>query len=214
MYDLALVLFDMDGVLVDTIPSLKQTYLDVARHMGIKQPSEQELGKVMQIGPGRALKELFKEDTTEVKATFNRHWRTNIDKVPCFAGVTEMLKSLSSSGTTLGTVTSRNSLDTYSLLDAAGIRTYMQIIVTWGHYRVAKPSPTCLMVALTRTDKPPNRTAYVGDQAMDILAARSAGVLAVGAIWDANASEDDLRKAGADVIVKEPKEILALALKT
>lgn len=70
------------------------------------------------------------------------------------------------------------------------------------------------MVALTRTDKPPNRTAYVGDQAMDILAARSAGVLAVGAIWDANASEDDLRKAGADVIVKEPKEILALALKT
>lgn len=214
MYDLVLVLFDMDGVLVDTIPPLKQTYLDMARHLGIKQPSEQELGKAIQIGPGRALKELFGEDDTEVKATFNRYWRANIGTVSCFEGITEMLQSLSSLGTTLGTVTSRNSLDTYSLLDLAGIRTYMQIIVTWGHYRAAKPSPTCLMVALSRTDKPPNRTAYVGDQAKDILAARSAGVLAVGAIWDANASEDDLRKAGADVIVKEPKEILALALKT
>jgi HAD superfamily hydrolase (TIGR01509 family) len=214
MYDLTLVLFDMDGVLVKTMPLLRQTYLDVARHLGVRQPSKRELDKVMQIGPGRALKELFRVDTNEVESNFNRHWRTNIGKVACFAGVTAMLESLSSSGITSGIVTSRNSLDTYSLLDAARIRAYMEIIVTWGHYRIAKPSPACLLAALKRTDKPPNRVAYVGDQVVDVMAARGARVLAVGAIWDTNASEHDLIAAGADVIVKEPREITALALKT
>jgi len=61
-----------------------------------------------------------------------------------------------------------------------------------------------------KTGKPPSKTVYVGDQATDILAAKSAGVLAVGAIWDVNASEDDLRSAGADIIAKEPIEILDL----
>jgi len=88
----------------------------------------------------------------------------------------------------------------------------MKTVITWGHYRVPKPSPACLIVALQKIGKPPSKTAYVGDQATDILAAKSAGILAVGAIWDSNASEDNLRSAGADIIAKEPLEVLNLVM--
>jgi len=210
MYDLAVVLFDLDGVLVDTISPLKQTYLDVARYLGIKPPTREALNKAVQVGPQKALKELFGEDDGKAEAAFNRYWRANINSVSCFAGITELLRALSSLEVILGTVTSRNSPGTFSLLDVAGIRTYMQTIVTWGHYRTPKPSPLCLIVALNKAGKPRDKAAYVGDQAVDMLAAKSAGVLAVGATWDANASREDLIKAGADVIAKEPKEILEL----
>lgn len=210
MYDLGVILFDLDGVLLDTISSLKQTYQDVAQYLGIKLPSRVALNRAVQLGPQKALRELFPEDDSKAKAAFNRYWRANIESVSCFVGVTELLMALSSREVILGTVTSRNSSDTYSLLDAARLRGYMQIVVTWGHYRAPKPSPACLIVALQKTGKPPSKTVYVGDQATDILAAKSAGVLAVGAIWDVNASEDDLRSAGADIIAKEPIEILDL----
>lgn len=211
MRDLVVILFDLDGVLLDTISSLKQAYKDVAQYLGIKPPTGEALNWAVQVGPQKALGELFpEEDNSKAKAVFNRYWRANIDSVSCFAGVTELLMALSYRKVMLGTVTSRNSSDTYSLLDAARIRSYMQTVVTWGHYRVPKPSPACLTVALQKTGKPPNKTAYVGDQAKDVLAAKSAGVLAVGAIWDVNASKDDLRNAGADVIAEEPMEILQL----
>ena len=210
MTDLAVVLFDLDGVLVDTRSLVEQAYLDVARYLGVKTPSEEALKRATEVRPQRALSELFGEDNSKANTAFNRYWRDNINSVSCFTGIMELLRSLTSLEIILGTVTSRNAADTFSLLGAAGIRTYMQVIVTWGHYRAAKPSPACLVVALRKTGKPPSKTAYVGDQAVDILAARRAGILAVGAIWDANASEEDLRGAGATVIVREPKEILAM----
>ena len=210
MYDLDVIFFDLDGVLVDTISSLKQTYQDVSQYLGKKPPSKVVLNRAIQFGPQKALRELFPEADHKARATFNRYWRANIKSVSCFVGVAELLMGLSSTKVILGTVTSRNSSDAYSLLDAARLRGYMQIVVTWGNYRVPKPSPTCLIVALQKAGKPPSKAVYVGDQATDILAAKSAGVLAVGAIWDVNASEDDLKSAGADVIAKEPMEILDL----
>jgi len=210
MYDLDVIFFDLDGVLLDTLSSLKQTYQDVSQYLGKKPLSKVALNRAVQFGPQKALRELFPEADRKARAAFNHYWRANIESVSCFVGVTELLMALSSTKVILGTVTSRNSSDAYSLLDAARLRDYMQIVVTWGHYRVPKPSPACLIVALQKAGKPPSKTVYVGDQATDILAAKSAGVLAVGAIWDVNASEDDLKAAGADIIAKEPIEILDL----
>jgi len=212
MYDLDVIFFDLDGVLLDTISPLKQTYQDVSQYLGIKPPSKVALSRAVQFGPQKALRELFPEADSKARAVFNRYWRANIESISCFVGVTELLMALSSTKVILGTVTSRNSSDAYNLLDAVRLRGYMQIVVTWGDYRVPKPSPVCLIVALQKTGKPPSKTVYVGDQAADILAAKSAGVLAVGAIWDVNASEGDLRAAGADIIAKEPIEILDLVM--
>jgi HAD superfamily hydrolase (TIGR01509 family) len=214
MYELGVVLFDLDGVLVNTVSLLKQAYRDVARDLGIKPPDREALSKAAQIGPQRALKELFGEADDEPKVAFDRYWRASIKRVSCFAGIAELLRVLSSFEIILGTVTSRNSADALSLLDAAGIRSYMRTIVTWGHYRVPKPSPACLLVALQKTGRQPSETAYVGDQPADMLAAKSAGIIAIGAIWDVNADEDALRRAGADVIARKPKDILPLVFKT
>jgi len=208
--DLSMILFDMDGVLLDSISSLKKTYQDVAQFLGSKPLTTEALSRAVQVGPQKALRELFPEDDRKAKEAFNSYWRDNINSVSCFEGVRELLIALSYQKVILGTVTSRNSTDTHSMLDAAGISSYMQTVVTWGHYRVPKPSPACLIVALQKTGKPPNKVAYVGDQAADVLAAKRAGVLAVGAIWDVNACKDDLRNAGAEVIVEEPMDILEL----
>jgi len=49
----------------------------------------------------------------------------------------------------------------------------------------------------------------IGDRSFDVLAAREHGLVAVGATWGIG-SVDELTGAGADVLVSDPAELLAL----
>jgi phosphoglycolate phosphatase-like HAD superfamily hydrolase len=55
----------------------------------------------------------------------------------------------------------------------------------------------------------PGQAAYVGDAVADVLAAREAGVVAVGAAWAQGSSAHDLSAAGADVVFTDAAAFLA-----
>lgn len=212
MYNLEAILLDLDGVLVDTIPILKRSYIDTADHIQATVPTQEQLNEAVRMPPKAALLYLFDDNSYHILSIFDRYWRINLGMASPFRGVPQLLGELSRLDIKIGTVTSRNNSDTSTCLNASGIYVYMDIIITWGHYRVAKPSPVCLLVASEQIGIPLSKIAYVGDQIVDVQAAKNAGAVAVGAVWDPNAKEDELRRAGADVIVREPKEIIKLIL--
>ncbi|MFF7603202.1 HAD family hydrolase [Streptomyces mirabilis] len=67
-----------------------------------------------------------------------------------------------------------------------------------------KPAPGGPHLALNRLNVGPERAVFVGDSPTDMTAARSAGVLALGAVWGWPAA---LRAAGADHLLPEPTSI-------
>jgi phosphoglycolate phosphatase-like HAD superfamily hydrolase len=52
----------------------------------------------------------------------------------------------------------------------------------------------------------------VGDTVVDIAAGAAAGTAAAGVLWGA-CTEDELREAGASVVVAQPRDLVALVLR-
>jgi len=202
------MLFDLDGVLLDTAPVLESCYMALAESLNVAPPSRAELREAVRMSPQAALRVLF--GTRDVEQRFIQLWRNKLSGVCTFNGIPEVLQELRRVNVTMGTVTSRNGTDTRALLGCVGLTGYMRTIITWGHYRVAKPSPACIIAALRDTDMPPSMAAYIGDQPEDIQAANRAGVIAVGAIWNPYADKKQLKAAGAFAIIEKPIEILHL----
>lgn len=210
MRNLELLLFDMDGVLVDTTSLLQKSYVELAVYLNARRPTQKEIKEAMPMSPRNAIRYLFGNQGDEAAQRFYQYWKVHLEQASAFAGIRELMGELVARNVAIGTVTSRNNSDTLTLLTATGLSGYMRTVVTWGRYRIAKPSPACLLVALADARIPANRTAYVGDQAIDMHAAKNADVLAVGAVWDSYANKEELEVAGADVIVERPREIVEL----
>ncbi|WP_270296391.1 HAD family hydrolase [Eggerthella sinensis] len=56
----------------------------------------------------------------------------------------------------------------------------------------------------------PDRTVYVGDSPGDVAVSRNAGTFAIGVAWGYHHA-DDLRAAGADVVLEDARELLRFA---
>ena len=59
----------------------------------------------------------------------------------------------------------------------------IEIIVGWHDYRVRKPNPRGIQLAMQRGTGVPENTYHIGDQASDTEAARRAGIHSIGAAW-------------------------------
>ncbi len=74
-----------------------------------------------------------------------------------------------------------------------------------------KPDPTGLLRCIDELGSAPARTAYVGDSPGDVLVSRNAGAFAIGVSWGYHHA-DALRKAGADVVIEDARELLQFAV--
>ncbi len=71
-----------------------------------------------------------------------------------------------------------------------------------------KPDPSAALELAAELGVPPGEIAFVGDTAVDVRTARAAGMLAVGVRWGFR--PDELRAAGADLVVDAPAELASL----
>ena len=209
-FKLETILFDLDGVLADTESQIRQTYLDVLRDFQIEPPSDSNLADLIRLSPQKGLRLLLGESAGSALNSYSHHWKINISRVKAYKGIADVINSLSCKGKIIGVVTSRNSSDTTQILANNNLSASMNVVVTWGDYRVAKPSPKCLQVALGMIQKPSDTSSYVGDQPNDILAATGAGVIGLAATWGGNANQNELVEAGAYAILRSPSELLDL----
>ena len=73
----------------------------------------------------------------------------------------------------------------------------------------AKPDPTVANELLERLKTKPEETMFIGDMDIDIMTAKNAGMIAVGATWGYG-SKEELEKAGADIIYDNPIQLASL----
>ena len=70
-----------------------------------------------------------------------------------------------------------------------------------------KPDPAPALAIAAELGVTPADCAFVGDTNVDMTTARSAGMLAVGALWGFRTA-DELRANGADVLIASPLDLL------
>jgi phosphoglycolate phosphatase len=213
-----LVLFDLDGTLVDSVPDLADAVDRMLLSME-KQPAG--VDKVRQwVGNGaavlvrRALTGKMEEpvvDDAEFESAYRlflQYYGENTAKKSClYEGVEDCLQSLKEQSIKMGLVTNKPIQFTRSMLSGFALDAYFDVVIGGDSLPQKKPSPEPLLEAMKSCSSSPQETLMVGDSKSDIGAARAAGCPVVCVPYGYNHGED-IADYNPDLIVGSLAELI------
>lgn len=216
----SIFLFDLDGTLIDTHGLILQCY-DHAMRSHIGQPG---LRTIWEARIGLPLDEILSAtyahygaaaptvaEMDAVKQTYRAHMRENDDHVRPFMGIPEMLADLANLGYRLGVVTTKHQAMALRHLERTGLlaRFDRGAVIAGDMCTACKPAPEPFLAALRAMDGNAGEAAMVGDSRQDILGAKAAGVMAVGALWGSD-NRADLLASEPDLVAEKPDDLLTM----
>jgi len=217
MASFELVIFDLDGTLLDTIEDLGDSVNEVLKARKLPEHSYRDyrsfIGDGMEMLIRRALPAelasdigLVAEVLDDYQAAYGRNWNK---KSRPYEGITECLEQLSQKGLPFAVLS--NKPDHFTRLCVSELLPGVDFVVVYGD-RVGiarKPDPAGALAIAGQVGVAPEQTVFVGDSNVDITTAVQAGMLPVGVLWGFR-GEDELRAAGALHLVSKPHEIVGL----
>lgn len=198
------VVFDMDGVIVDSHPAHRQAWRQFLQDMG-RDVADHELDFILD-GRKRAdiLRHFFGElSEAELAEHGNRKdefFQQTAVQVKPTPGVTELLARLKKLGIVTAIATSASEVRTHSTLERLELRHYFSAVITANDVEHGKPDPAVYRLACQRVNVPPESVLAIEDAVAGVEAARGAGLkcLGVSALW----ASDKLRAAGAFHVIE------------
>lgn len=206
-----LVLIDLDGTLVDSVPDLTYCADEMMKALG--RPAWGEAKVRMWVGNGverlvmRALtNELWIDpDPAEFQKALPIYmdlYAKNTSGRSClYDGVVEGLDYLRSGGFKIGCVTNKAEAFTVPLLKDMGIYPRFDLVVSGDTTPKKKPDPMPLLYAAEKLGVAPADCLMVGDSMHDVQAARNAGFQVVCVPYGYNHGHD-IREANPDAVIE------------
>ena len=208
------VIFDMDGVLVDSHPVHRTAWRLVLTGAG-KAVTEDELDFILD---GRKkseiLRHFFGNLDESALAEYGRAkdtlFETNIEKVSTMSGVSDFLGELKHHGIPVAVATAASAPRARLLLERAGLKHRFRSIVTGDDVLNGKPDKEIFRRAAESLQAPPSELLVVEDAVSGIAGAKDASMRCLGIASGSRAEQ--LRQAGADLVVESLCGITVAAL--
>jgi phosphoglycolate phosphatase len=206
---LYLVLFDVDGTLVDSQHAIVAAMTAAFEDFGLPVPPRQAILGVVGLSLVHAVSGLLEEPHAHpVEAIADRYkqafhdLRRRPDHVePLYAGARETLDALSARPDVLvGLATGKGRRGVAGLIDMHGLHGRFATIQTADDHP-SKPDPSMILAALAETGVDRTRAVIVGDSSYDMAMARQASIAALGVGWGYQ-DTTTLERYGADAIVE------------
>jgi len=204
------VLFDMDGVLVNTETFYIQALIETLfEETGVKL-KEEEVERYAGLIYVEKLKRIFREkdikgDPYEIaEKSRKRFLRIIKGKIRLLPGAKDLIDQLSSSGIRLGLVSSSKRMVVDIVLKQAKLQGIFDVIVTQDDVKNLKPHPEPYLLASKILGIRPEECVAVEDSVHGILSAKSAGMKCIAI---ANPYIPISKYSKADLIVKGLEEI-------
>lgn len=211
-----MILFDLDGTLVDTAPDLGYALnLQRERHglealpMDVIRPFASHGSKGLlrvgfNLGPeDRAFEDMRVEYLDLYDQVFTR-------APVLFKGVAELLSYLEENEIQWGVVTNKPRRFSAPLLEAMQLHQRMACLVCGDDAALPKPAPDTLFMACEQSSVNPIDCFYVGDAERDIAAGNAAGMRTVVALYGYIDASDKPDGWGADFSIEQPTDLLDL----
>jgi phosphoglycolate phosphatase-like HAD superfamily hydrolase len=173
------ILFDIDGVLVDSREANIALFQRLLTRAGYEKPTREEALACFHLPLEGSLAKLLKtEDTDEVKRVAGLVGEPGIrdPKLLEFPKTLEQTLETLHKKYKLGIVTSRIKLGVEDIFKEREIRHLFDAVVAYEDYSRPKPNPDPLIVALDRLGLSADQALYIGDSDSDIMAATAAGM--------------------------------------
>ena len=210
-----LIIFDLDGTLLNTIADLAQSTNYALQKLGF--PTHEEAAYNFMVGNGinklfeRALPEGEKteENVLRVRELFVPYYSEhNMDKSGPYPGIPELLQSLQSQGKQIAVASNKYQAGTEALV--AHYFPEINFCAVFGQREgiAPKPDPTIVYDILKITNTPKEEVLYVGDSGVDMQTAINSGITSCGVTWGFR-PRTELASFQPNHIVDTANEILA-----
>jgi beta-phosphoglucomutase family hydrolase len=181
------VIFDMDGVLIDSEPLHVKVETAMFNELNIplSQNMYSRFAGTTSLSMWNSLVEEFHIDKKPEELAFASNNRfidelKNSKNVTLFEGVVDVLENLKKKNISVA-LASSSSIDIVNvILDRFNLRTYFNAIVTGTDVKHSKPHPEIFLLAAKRLNIPPSDCIVVEDSTNGVLAAKYAGIHCVG----------------------------------
>ncbi|MEU5047289.1 HAD-IA family hydrolase [Streptomyces griseorubiginosus] len=202
------VVFDLDGVLVDSFEVMRQAFsiaydevvgageapfAEYNLHLGRYFP---DIMRIMGLPP-------------EMEAPFVRESYRLAPQVQVFPGIPELLGELHARGVPMAVATGKAGERARALLGRLGLVDLFEVVIGSDEVARPKPAPDMVSLAVSVLGAAAEETVMVGDAVTDMRSARGAGVAAAAALW-AGVDAEPLLREGPDVVLRSPAGLLDL----
>jgi HAD superfamily hydrolase (TIGR01509 family) len=203
------VVFDMDGVVIDSHPMHRAAWKTFLEALG-RTTSEVELDIILDGGKREEilkhfLGELSPEQIAEYGKRKDEILRNHGVRLEPMTGVVQFLDQLCDSGIRVALATSATKHRVLHTLDELGLSHYFETVVTGDDVAAGKPDPAIYSLAASRMNEHPDYLLAVEDAVSGVKAARLAGMRCLGIAHNGRA--DSLRSAGANPIIEDFRKL-------
>ena len=209
-----LIIFDLDGTLLNTIGDLADAVDYVMRSRNLPEHTNAEYRQMVGGGIKRLVERALPTELAqneqyveECVAQFRRYYVDNIDRntVP-YDGITELLHKLQSEGVMLAVASNKFQHGTERLV--AKFFGDVEFIAIEGNREGAplKPDPEIIHTILRKAGVERSDAVMVGDSGIDIRTAIAAGIDSIGVSWGFRFAEE-LYEAGATLVATSIEEL-------
>lgn len=214
-----IVLIDVDGTLVDSVPDLAWCVDEMMRQLGMPLRGEAKVREWVGNGVERLVRRALIDrlDGEPDDDLFNKAYPIYLDlyaentakRSVLYPGVREGLDYLKRAGYRLGCVTNKVAQFTLPLLRSLGIHDDFEIVVSGDTLPVKKPDPGPLLHVAKHFGVNPSRATMIGDSVSDVKAARAAGFQIICMSYGYNHGVD-IRESHPDAVIDSMVELEGL----
>lgn len=214
-----MVLFDLDGTLVDSVPDLHAAVNVMQRELGNPERTDAEVRTWVGNGVERLVERALTNDLDgtpdpaeldEALPVFKRAYaESNGQHSKLYDGVIDGLDYIKALGLSVGCVTNKAEAFTLPLLEQAGIRDRFEVVISGDTLPLKKPDPAPLIYSAGWFHVHPSEALMIGDSISDVKAARAAGFSIICMSYGYNHGKD-IRDFDPDAVIDSMTELAGL----
>lgn len=221
-----LLIFDLDGTLIDSSLDIAYAANMTLRDMGYPQETAEQIKTHIGWGVGPLLEGLMpdmsKDGLAKAREVFLAHYAEHlvVDTV-FYPGVMETLRHFKECGKTLAIVTNKPISLTERIVDELALEGLFSMVVGGDTYANKKPHPEPIERVMEELGFEPSRVVFIGDSAVDVEAAKSVrvntsdpcdgGVDVIGAVYGFRSAKE-LKASGCEVLIDSMAELADIIL--
>lgn len=212
-HQIKLVIFDLDGTLIDSRLDLIHSVNATLRYFGRPElPGEVVASYVGDGAPMLVRRALGDpEDERSVKQAlefFLIYYREHkLDNTRPYQGIAEALEQIQSNGTTrqMAVLSNKPVVPSRDIVQALGLADFFFRIYGGNSFETKKPDPLGVVTLLKEANASPENALIVGDSSIDVLTGRNAGIATCGVTY--GFAPHTLCEVPPDVTVNSPREL-------
>lgn len=210
-----LVIFDLDGTLLDTIQDIFDNVNNMLTEFGYPLRSIEEVKQFIGEGAKKLVERSLPSKVQEVELIkcfeyYNkRYTNSGSPKTALYNGIGEVLVQLKERGYKLAILTNKPQQTTNEVYKKYLAEYNFDIVVGQREGCKIKPHPETLLNIINKMDADKDKTYFIGDGETDVEVAKNANVKNIAVLWGFR-TKNQLVKVGAENFVTEPSQILSI----